>query len=69
MDYTIVDFNTILSLLKTKEMYTSLMFVFNQGLDDLREPLDILLEKVFDAFDLGHASYISASTKGWCASK
>ena len=53
MDVTIMDFDTILSLLRANEMYSALFYVFNQGLHDFTTPLEILLEKIFDAADTG----------------
>ena len=53
MDVTIMDFDSILSLLRANEMYSALFYVFNRGLDDYTTPLEILLEKVFDAADTG----------------
>ena len=53
MDCTIVDFDSILSLLRVNEMYSALFYVFNQGLDDYVTPLEILLEKIFSEADAG----------------
>ena len=55
MDCTIMDFDSILSLLRTNEMYTALFYVFNQGLDDYVTPLEIVLEQVFSEADKGGA--------------
>lgn len=51
MDVTIMDFDSILSLLRANEMYSALFYVFNQGLHDFTTPLEILLEKIFDSAD------------------
>jgi hypothetical protein len=51
MDVTIMDFDSILGLLKANEMYSALFYVFNQGLDDYTAPLEILSETIFDAAD------------------
>jgi hypothetical protein len=51
MNVTIMDFDSILSLLRANEMYSALFYVFNQGLDDFTTPLEILMEKIFDAAD------------------
>ena len=56
MDCTIMDFDSILTLLRTNEMYTALFYVFNQGLDDYVSPLEIILEKVFSEADRGGAT-------------
>jgi vacuolar protein sorting-associated protein 8 len=51
MDVTIMDFDSILTLLKANEMYSALFYVYNQGLKDYVSPLEILLEKIFDGAD------------------
>ena len=56
MDCTIMDFDSILSLLRTNEMYSALFYVFNRGLDDFVTPLEVLLGKVFDEADAGGAT-------------
>jgi hypothetical protein len=56
MDCTIMDFDTILSLLRSNEMYSAIFYVFNKGLDDFVTPLEIMLEKVFDDADAGSAA-------------
>jgi len=56
MDCTIMDFDSILTLLRVNEMYSALFYVFNQGLDDYVTPLEILLEKVFSEADAGVVS-------------
>ncbi len=53
MDVTIMDFDTILSLLRKNEMYSALCYVFSHGLDDFITPLEILLERIFDGADEG----------------
>ena len=54
MDVTIMDFDSILSLLRANEMYSALFYVFNRGLDDFTTPLEILMERIFDAADTGN---------------
>ena len=51
MDVTILDFDSILSLLKKNGMYSALIHVFTHGLDDYVTPLEILMEGIFDAAD------------------
>ena len=51
MDVTIMDFDSILTLLKANEMYSALFYVYNQGLNDYTSPLEILMEALFDASD------------------
>ena len=57
MDVTIMDFDTILNLLRANKMYSALFYVYNQGLNDYITPLEILCESIFDAADtVGHLS-------------
>ena len=51
MDVTIMDFDTILNLLRANEMYSALFYIYNQGLKDFTTPLEILCESIFDAAD------------------
>ena len=54
MDVRIMDFDSILSLLKKNSMYSALFYTYNQGLDEFIAPLEFLLEKLFDAADGGN---------------
>jgi len=51
MDVTIMDFDTILNILKANNMYSALFYVYNQGLNDFTTPLEILCESIFDSAD------------------
>jgi hypothetical protein len=51
MDVTIMDFDTILNLLRANGMYSALFYIYNQGLNDFTTPLEILCESIFDAAD------------------
>jgi hypothetical protein len=51
MDVTIMDFDTILNLLRANEMYSALFYIYNQGLKDFTTPMEILCETIFDAAD------------------
>jgi len=51
MDVTIMDFDSILSLLRKNDMYSALLHVFAHGLNDFITPLEILMEAIFDAAD------------------
>ena len=51
MNVTIMDFDTIISLLRKNEMYSALFHVFTHGLNDFVTPLEIILERIFDAAD------------------
>jgi len=55
MDCTIMDFDSIIALLRNNDMYSAMFFVFNQGLNDYVSPLQMLLERVFDEADAGNA--------------
>ena len=55
MDCTIMDFDSIIALLRNNDMYTAMFFVFNQGLKDYVSPLQMLLERVFEEADSGNA--------------
>jgi len=48
MDVTIMDFDTILSLLRKNGMYSALIHVYTHGLDDYVSPLEHLFEAIFD---------------------
>ena len=54
MDVRIMDFDSILSLLKKNSMYSALFYTYNQGLDEFIAPLEFLLDKLFDAADGGN---------------
>jgi len=51
MDVTILDFDSILTLLRKNGMYSALLHVFTHGLDDFITPLEILMEGIFDSAD------------------
>ena len=53
MDVTIMDFDSILTLLRKNSMFSALIHVYTQGLDDYLSPLQILFDAFFDAADLG----------------
>ena len=52
MDVTIMDFDSILSLLRKNFMFSALIHVYTQGLDDYLSPLEILFDACIDAADL-----------------
>jgi hypothetical protein len=58
MDVTIMDFDSIISLLRRNDMFSALIHVFTHGLDDFVRPLEILLERLFDLADEGYATNI-----------
>jgi hypothetical protein len=51
MDCNLMDFDSILSLLKKHSLYTGLFHVYCNGLDDYISPLEILFEVLFDSAD------------------
>jgi vacuolar protein sorting-associated protein 8 len=51
MDVTIMDFDSILTLLQANEMYSALFHVYNQGLNDYTTPLKLLCERIFESGD------------------
>jgi len=51
MDVSIMDFDSIISLLRRNEMYSALFHVFSHGLNDFVTPLEIILERLFDVAD------------------
>ena len=52
MDVTIMDFDSILSLLRKNFMFSALIHVYTQGLDDYLSPFEILFDACFDAAGL-----------------
>jgi len=44
-----MDFHLILNILRKKEMFSALVYVYTQGLDDFLSPLQILMDATFDA--------------------
>ena len=53
MDVTIMNFDSIVSLLRKNFLFSALIHVYTQGLDDYLSPLEILFDAYFDAADLG----------------
>jgi len=51
MDCKLMDFDSILSLLKKNALYTGLFHVYSSGLDDYVSPLEILFDALFEAAD------------------
>jgi hypothetical protein len=47
MDVTIMDFDSILSLLRKNRMFSALIHVYSHGLDDFVTPLEHLFEAIF----------------------
>ncbi|KAL7552323.1 hypothetical protein ACHAWF_015556, partial [Thalassiosira exigua] len=51
MDCGLMDYDSILGLLRQNGLYTGLLHVYSSGLDDYVSPLEALLEAAFDAAD------------------
>jgi hypothetical protein len=55
MDVKVMDFDSVLKLLRDNKMYSALLHVYTRGLDDFETPLQILFEEIFDVADLAYA--------------
>lgn len=51
MDCKLMDFDSILSLLKKNDLFTGLIHVYSSGLDDFISPLEILFDALFESMD------------------
>ena len=51
MDVTIMDFDSILSLLRKNEMFSALIYVYTRGLNDFVSPLEAIYESLFRTVD------------------
>ena len=51
MDCSLMDFDSILTLLKKNSLYTGLLHVYSSGLNDYVSPLEILFEAIFESAD------------------
>jgi hypothetical protein len=49
MDCSLMDFDSILALLKRNSLYTGLLHVYSSGLDDYVSPLEILFDAIFES--------------------
>lgn len=58
MDCHLMDFDSILTLLKQHKLYTGLFHVYSNGLDDYVSPLEIVFDEVFDSAD--NAEFVNA---------
>lgn len=57
MDCSLMDFDSILTLLKKNALYTGLFHVYNTGLNDYTSPLEVLFEALFDAINNSNCIY------------
>ncbi len=51
METNLMDFDSILSLLKKNHLFTGMFHVYCNGLDDFVSPIELLFEGIFDAAD------------------
>ena len=65
MDCNLMDYNSILGLLKRNGLYTGLVHVYSNGLlDDYASPLELLFEAAFDATDEADELYADRPRNG-----
>lgn len=63
MDCSLMDFDSILSLLKKNMLYTGMFHVYSSGLDDYVSPLELLFEGIFDEAETTIDSFGAARRK------
>eukprot|EP00520_Triparma_pacifica_P000356 CAMPEP_0118635700 /NCGR_PEP_ID=MMETSP0785-20121206/2214_1 /TAXON_ID=91992 /ORGANISM="Bolidomonas pacifica, Strain CCMP 1866" /LENGTH=1039 /DNA_ID=CAMNT_0006526747 /DNA_START=209 /DNA_END=3325 /DNA_ORIENTATION=+ len=51
LDVKVMDFDSVLKLLRNNKMFSALFHVYTSGLDDFVTPLQILYEEIFDTAD------------------
>lgn len=51
LDVKVMDFDSVLKLLRNNKMFVALLHVYTSGLDDFVTPLQIVYEEIFDAAD------------------
>lgn len=49
MDVKILDFDSVLKLLRKNKLYTALLHIYTSGLNDFVTPLQMLYEDIFDS--------------------
>ena len=69
LDCKLMDFDSILTLLKNNALYTGLLYVYSAGLGDYTSPLEVLFEGIFDALNNSHSIYSDCRKKGVLSSK
>lgn len=69
MDCNLMDYDSILSLLKKNALYTGLFHVYSNGLDDYVSPLEILFEALFDSADSSESMFADRRTDGLPSNK
>ncbi|KAL3810112.1 hypothetical protein ACHAXA_008245, partial [Cyclostephanos tholiformis] len=65
----LMDFDSILSLLKKHGLYTGLIYVYSSGLDNYMTPLEVLLDAVFDSADTAEFFYSDRRNDGILSNK
>eukprot|EP00986_Skeletonema_menzelii_P012485 scaffold6898_cov128-Skeletonema_menzelii.AAC.2 len=69
MDCSLMDFDSILTLLKKNSLYTGLLHVYSSGLDDYVSPLEILFDAIFDLADEAEGIHAERRSDGTPKSK
>lgn len=69
MDCSLMDFDSILTLLKKNALYTGLLHVYSTGLDDFTSPLEVLFEAIFDALNSSNCIHSDRRKDGVLSNK
>ncbi|KAL3802605.1 hypothetical protein HJC23_011929 [Cyclotella cryptica] len=69
MDCSLMDFDSILTLLKKNALYTGLIHVYNTGLDDFSSPLEVLFDAIFDSINTSNCIHGDRRKEGVLTSK
>jgi hypothetical protein len=69
MDCSLMDFDSILTLLKKNSLYTGLLHVYSSGLDDYASPLEILFDAIFESADASDGIHSERRSDGAPRSK
>eukprot|EP00985_Skeletonema_marinoi_P020986 scaffold12631_cov133-Skeletonema_marinoi.AAC.6 len=69
MDCSLMDFDSILTLLKKNSLYTGLLHVYSSGLDDYVSPLEILFDAIFESVDESEGIHAERRSDGAPKSK
>lgn len=64
MDCSLMDFDSILTLLKKNSLYTGLLHVYSSGLDDYASPLEILFDAIFESTDASEGIHAERRSDG-----
>lgn len=69
LDCKLMDFDSILTLLKKNELFTGLLHVYSMGLDDYSSPLDVVFDAIFDALNSSNCIHGSRRKEGILSNK